>query len=118
MSRLLADHGIDAIMFAASSVVAESVAKPMAYYTNNTVNMRRSAAASGMSYSPPPPPSTAIPGQLVAGDVSPQPMSPYGTSELMMEMMLRGAAAASGLTHVTLRYFNVAGAHPQLRTGQ
>jgi UDP-glucose 4-epimerase len=45
-------------------------------------------------------------------------MSPYGTSKLMTEMMLRDAAAASGLTYAVLRYFNVAGADPLLRTGQ
>src|SRR5262249_11670940 len=38
------------------------------------------------------------------------PTSPYGSSKLMTEIMLRDAAAAHGLRHVTLRYFNVAGA--------
>jgi len=36
----------------------------------------------------------------------------------MTEMMLRDAASASGLTYAILRYFNVAGADPLLRTGQ
>ena len=45
-------------------------------------------------------------------------MSPYGSSKLMTEIMLRDAGAAHGLQHVILRYFNVAGADPQLRTGQ
>jgi UDP-glucose 4-epimerase len=36
----------------------------------------------------------------------------------MTEMMLRDASAAHGLAHVILRYFNVAGADPGLRTGQ
>jgi UDP-glucose 4-epimerase len=46
------------------------------------------------------------------------PMSPYGSSKLMTEIMLRDASAAHGLKHVILRYFNVAGADPQARTGQ
>ena len=45
-------------------------------------------------------------------------MSPYGSSKLMTEIMLRDAGAAHGLRHVILRYFNVAGADPQRRTGQ
>src|SRR5207344_1211728 len=46
------------------------------------------------------------------------PVSPYGWSKLMTEVMLRDASAAHGLKHVILRYFNVAGADPQLRSGQ
>jgi len=46
------------------------------------------------------------------------PMSPYGSSKLMTEIMLRDAGFAHGLAHVILRYFNVAGADPELRTGQ
>jgi len=46
------------------------------------------------------------------------PMSPYGSSKLMTEIMLRDASIAHGLRHVILRYFNVAGADPQGRTGQ
>ena len=45
-------------------------------------------------------------------------MSPYGSSKLMTEIMLRDAGAAHGLRHVILRYFNVAGADPPARTGQ
>jgi UDP-glucose 4-epimerase len=45
-------------------------------------------------------------------------MSPYGSSKLMTEVMLQDAGKAHGVNHVILRYFNVAGADPQLRTGQ
>jgi UDP-glucose 4-epimerase len=50
------------------------------------------------------------------------PMSPYGSSKLMTEIMLRDAGAAHGLSHLilryfNLRYFNVAGADPAMRTG-
>jgi UDP-glucose 4-epimerase len=46
------------------------------------------------------------------------PMSPYGSSKLMTEIMLRDAGSAHGLDAVILRYFNVAGADPQRRVGQ
>jgi len=46
------------------------------------------------------------------------PVSPYGTSKLMSEWMLRDSATAYGLKYVALRYFNVAGADPESRAGQ
>jgi UDP-glucose 4-epimerase len=46
------------------------------------------------------------------------PTSPYGSSKLMTEIMLRDAGGTHGLPHVILRYFNVAGADPLDRTGQ
>jgi UDP-glucose 4-epimerase len=46
------------------------------------------------------------------------PISPYGSSKLMSEVMLRDAGRAYGLNHVILRYFNVAGADPRARAGQ
>ena len=46
------------------------------------------------------------------------PISPYGTSKLMTELMLRDTSAAHDLNYVALRYFNVAGADPKGRSGQ
>jgi UDP-glucose 4-epimerase len=46
------------------------------------------------------------------------PMSPYGTSKLISEWMLRDVAKAYDLHYVVLRYFNVAGADPEGRAGQ
>ena len=54
----------------------------------------------------------------VREDAPTAPISPYGTSKLMSEIMLHDAGAAHGLRFVVLRYFNVAGADPKLRTGQ
>ena len=54
----------------------------------------------------------------VREDAPTTPISPYGTSKLMSEIMLHDAGAAHGLRFVVLRYFNVAGADPKLRTGQ
>jgi UDP-glucose 4-epimerase len=53
------------------------------------------------------------------GETNPlQPMSPYGRSKLMTEWMLADIAAAHPITYGVLRYFNVAGADPQKRSGQ
>ena len=46
------------------------------------------------------------------------PISPYGSSKLMSEIMLHDTGRAYGLRFVVLRYFNVAGADPKQRTGQ
>jgi UDP-glucose 4-epimerase len=54
----------------------------------------------------------------VGEDAPLAPMSPYGTSKLMTELMLRDAARAHDLRYVALRYFNVAGADPLGRSGQ
>jgi UDP-glucose 4-epimerase len=125
VASLIAEHRVDAIIhFAASTVVPESVAQPLAYYRNNTVNSRaliETAIKGGVKhfiFS-----STAAvygnPEQSpVAEDAPPMPMSPYGASKLMTERMLRDAGYAHGLGYVVLRYFNVAGADPKLRTGQ
>jgi UDP-glucose 4-epimerase len=124
-ARIIADHRIGAIIhFAASIVVPDSVADPLGYYRNNTANSRsliECAVKGGVKqfiFS-----STAAvygnPDRVPVGEDDPlKPMSPYGSSKLMTEMMLRDASAAHGLAHVILRYFNVAGADPKLRTGQ
>ena len=46
----------------------------------------------------------------VTEETVPAPLSPYGTSKLMSELMIRDASTAYDLRHVILRYFNVAGA--------
>jgi UDP-glucose 4-epimerase len=125
VTQLLARHGVDAVIhFAASIVVPDSVADPLGYYRNNTANSRsliECAVKGGVRrfiFS-----STAAvygnPEKVPVGEDDPtRPMSPYGSSKLMTEIMLRDAGAAYGLSHVILRYFNVAGADPSLRTGQ
>ncbi|MFL4980077.1 MAG: UDP-glucose 4-epimerase GalE [Xanthobacteraceae bacterium] len=125
MRSVMERHGVDAIIhFAASVVVPESVSQPLDYYRNNTANSRTliaAAAAAGVRrfiFS-----STAAvygnPAQVpVPEDAPPAPMSPYGSSKLMTEIMLRDAGEAHDLRYVILRYFNVAGADPMLRTGQ
>jgi UDP-glucose 4-epimerase len=53
----------------------------------------------------------------VPEDAVTRPLSPYGMSKLMSEIMLHDTAAAHGLSYVVLRYFNVAGADPFGRAG-
>ncbi|MGM0558480.1 MAG: UDP-glucose 4-epimerase GalE [Myxococcota bacterium] len=122
--RVLADE-VDAVMhFAASIVVPESVERPLAYYGNNTCNTRSLLEAcvdvgvDKFIFS-----STAavygMPDEVPVDEQSPvQPINPYGWSKLMTEQMLQDAGAAHSLDYVILRYFNVAGADPEGRTGQ
>ena len=125
VKALIVQHGVDAIIhFAASIVVPESVTDPLSYYRNNTANSRaliETAVRCGIKhfifsstaavYGNP----AAVP---VTEDAPTQPASPYGSSKLMTEIMLRDAGHAHGLRYVILRYFNVAGADPLQRTGQ
>ncbi len=123
--RLLLKNDIDAVLhFAGSIVVPESVADPLGYYLNNTCKSRTliatavemevphfifssTAAVYGMPEQNP-----------VGEDATLAPISPYGSSKLMTEIMLRDAAFAHPLRYVALRYFNVAGADPEGRSGQ
>ena len=125
VAALIAEHGVDAVIhFAASIVVPDSVRDPLGYYRNNTANSRaliETAVKAGVRhfiFS-----STAAvygnPARVPVREDDPTvPTSPYGSSKLMTEIMLRDAGAAHGLSHVILRYFNVAGADPLGRSGQ
>ena len=125
VAAALADHHIGAIMhFAGSVVVPESVSDPLKYYRNNTAASRsliESAVAGGVRhfiFS-----STAatygIPEVTpVREDMPTRPINPYGMSKLMTEAMLADVAAAHPINYAALRYFNVAGADPQGRSGQ
>jgi UDP-glucose 4-epimerase len=122
---LIEEHGIGAIMhFAGSIVVPESMENPLKYYENNTVKSRAliEAAVKGrvphFIFS-----STAatygIPEVVpVREEARTQPINPYGWSKLMTERMLADVAAAHPMNYCALRYFNVAGADPQGRSGQ
>lgn len=118
-------YGIKAIVhFAGSIVVPESVADPLGYYNNNTVKSRalmEAAVATGIQhfiFSS----TAAVYGNPLENPVSetatPAPMSPYGWSKLMTEVMLADAARAHDFRYFALRYFNVAGADPKGRSGQ
>ena len=121
----IARYGITAIIhFAASIVVPESVIDPLGYYGNNTMNtcalldVAVKAGVRQFIFSS----TAAVYGETsdapVREDAPTTPISPYGTSKLMSEIMLHDAGKAHGMRFVIFRYFNVAGADPKLRTGQ
>ena len=125
VERLIAEHGIDAIIhFAGSLIVSESVREPLTYFENNTCKTRAlieaavrgrvphfifssTAAVYGSGGSEP-----------IREDARLAPESPYGLSKLMSEWMLRETAAVYDFSYTALRYFNVAGADPKGRTGE
>lgn len=125
VGSLIKEHKIDAVIhFAAKLIVPDSVADPLGYYLANTVKTRALlAAVTGAGVKHFVFSSTAAvygnPEENPAGEDSKlSPLSPYGTSKLISEWMLRDVAKAYDLHYVVLRYFNVAGADPQGRAGQ
>jgi UDP-glucose 4-epimerase len=125
VAKLIESHRVTAIVhFAASIVVPDSVRDPLGYYHNNTMNtclLLQTAVAGGVRqfiFSS----TAAVYGNPdhspVREDATTHPISPYGSSKLMSEIMLHDTARAHDLRFVALRYFNVAGADPQQRTGQ
>ena len=116
---------IDAVIhFAAYSLVAESIKKPLKYFDNNTAGMVKLLevmnefsidkivfSSTGATY--------GIPEEVPIKETTPQnPINPYGESKLMMEKIMRWADKAYGIKFVPLRYFNVAGAKPDGSIGE
>ena len=125
LTRLMAEHQFDAVVHVAGSIVVpDSMGDPLGYYLNNTVKSRMLMACAVKAriprfiFSS----TAAVYGnpvtQPVFEDAAPAPISPYGSSKLMTEWMLKDAHAAHGLQYIALRYFNVAGADPRGRAGQ
>jgi len=125
IARIIKEQNIGAIMhFAGSIIVPESVENPLKYYDNNSaksLSLIQSAVQGGVKhfiFS-----STAatygVPDESPVHEDTPQkPINPYGMSKLMTEAILRDVAAAHDFNFCALRYFNVAGADAQARTGQ
>ncbi|MCF7548087.1 MULTISPECIES: UDP-glucose 4-epimerase GalE [Pseudonocardia] len=114
---LLAE-GFDGVLhFAAKSLVGESVAKPELYWDGNVVATFRLLEAirehgtprlvfssTAATYGEP----ERTP---IREDAPTRPTNPYGASKLAIDTMITSYAHAHGLAAVSLRYFNVAGAH-------
>lgn len=125
VKTLVAEHGVDAVIhFAGSIVVPDSVADPLGYYENNVVKSRALVQAlveSGVKqfifsstaaiYSEQAP-------QPLAEDALKIPISPYARSKFITEWILEDVGRAHDFRSIILRYFNVAGADPKGRTGQ
>ena len=125
LAKTISTHKVDAIIhFAGSIVVPESIEDPLGYYHNNTIKSHAlieaavkadvkhfifssTAAVYGMPDTNP-----------VYENAPLNPISPYGSSKMMTEIMLQDTSNAHDLRFVALRYFNVAGADPAGRTGQ
>lgn len=117
VSKILRAEKIDVVMhFAASSLVSESVKKPLKYYDNNVTGMISllkamiDAQVKYLIFS-----STAavygIPKvEKITEDTPLEPINPYGDSKMMMERIMSWADKANGIKSIALRYFNVAGA--------
>jgi UDP-glucose 4-epimerase len=112
------------IHFAASSLVGESVEKPLKYFNNNVYGMQillevmKENDVKNIVFS-----STAAtygePEQSPITEETPtNPKNPYGESKLMMEKMMRWCDEAYGMKYVALRYFNVAGAKADSSIGE
>lgn len=112
------------VHFAASSLVGESVEKPLKYFNNNVVGMEHllevmeEFGVKNIVFS-----STAAtygePEVSPIAETTPtNPKNPYGESKLMMEKMMKWCDQAYGMRYVALRYFNVAGAKADATIGE
>jgi len=123
--RVLAEYGCRAVIhFAGSIIVSESVREPLRYYRNNALasqSLIEACVAAGVAsfvFSS----SAAVygmPERCPVDETAPtRPINPYGRTKLITEWALADATATHGLRAAVLRYFNVAGADPQGRSGE
>ncbi|MDN5871017.1 MAG: UDP-glucose 4-epimerase GalE [Nitrococcus sp.] len=125
LARVMRQGHFEALIhFAASTVVPESLAEPLAYYGNNTRNtlglleLIDDYRIPWYVFSS----TAAVYGEPAMSTVTEEsalaPINPYGASKMMSERICQDLALASALRYVILRYFNVAGAEPRARIGQ
>ena len=118
LDPVLGDWDIDAVVhFAAKSLVGESVREPAMYWRNNVVgtiallDSMRGHGVSRIVFSS----SAAVYGQAeeqpIRESAPARPTNPYGATKLAIDLALTNYAQAYGMTAVSLRYFNVAGAY-------
>jgi UDP-glucose 4-epimerase len=117
LEQLMTSHKVSAVVhLAALKQVGESVDKPEEYFLKNLggqgnllTAMKNTGvkklvfSSSAASY--------GVPDlDLVSENQRPEPINPYGQTKLIGEWMAKNAEVAWGLSQVSLRYFNVAGA--------
>lgn len=115
---ILKENNIQTIIhFAAFSLVGESMDNPLKYYNNNVYGTQRlleamvEASVSNIVFSS----TAAVYGfketMPITEDMLETPINTYGETKLAMEKMMSWAEQAHGIKYISLRYFNVAGAH-------
>lgn len=126
LDQIFNRHRVAAVMhFAASSLVGESVTRPLDYYRNNVANTLELIAAMARNhvryfiFSS----TAAVYGEprmteTLREDAVCSPTNPYGATKLAVERMLADHAAASDFRFVSLRYFNAAGADRSGKIGE
>lgn len=124
LNKIFQEHTIDSVIhFAANSLVGESMAVPLKYFNNNVHGMEvllkamvlnkvnKIVFSSSAVYGEP----KSVP--IKESDIA-EPTNPYGETKLAMEKMMKWVDTAHGIKYVSLRYFNVAGAHPNGLIGE
>jgi UDP-glucose 4-epimerase len=117
LARTLREHAVRGVVhLAAKKQVEESVRRPLLYYRENVEGLRvllaavTDAGVPSFVFSS----SAAVYGAPDVGVVREAtpcaPVNPYGRTKLIGEQMLAEVGTATGLQHISLRYFNVAGA--------
>lgn len=118
LDKVFAENQIDEVIhFAANSLVGESMTNPLKYFNNNVHgteillkvmikhNVKKIVFSStAATYGEP----KSIP--ILETDPT-NPTNAYGETKLAMEKMMKWADVAHGVKYISLRYFNVAGAH-------
>lgn len=125
LDHIFQTHEIEGVIhFAADSLVGESMSDPLKYYDNNVITAHRllskmkeygvmkivfssTAATYGEAKRVP-----------IREEDGTEPTNPYGETKLAIEKMLKWCDRAYGIKYVSLRYFNVAGAHPKGHVGE
>jgi len=118
-------HRFDAVLhFASHALVGESMQKPFKYLGDNVSNainlieamvahdVRKIVLSSTCAIFGTP---ARVP---IDEDVPIAPGNPYGESKLMIERLLYWADQVHGVRSAALRYFNAAGAHPEIPIGE
>jgi UDP-glucose 4-epimerase len=125
LKRIVAVRPDAIIHCAGTSLVGPSIQDPMTYYENNVIKtkilldiVRQAMPRTRIIFSS----SASVYGEPMMNpchevDVA-QPISPYGESKYMVEMMLKSYHRAYDLDYVAFRYFNACSADSQQRHGQ
>ena len=125
LNEAFEQHGIEAVIhFAAYAYVGESVADPAKYYNNNVINtiklldIMTKHRCNKLVFSS----SCTVYGVPACNPITEEmnkvPISPYGRTKRMIEMIIEDYTRAYGLKYAVLRYFNAAGADPDGEIGE